>query len=90
MVMGLNGLFKKIAGSATNLYVHYWAGYDSYADTGEDTQSKMMIGPTWNLADNKINLGAFYEMETLQGDYKTATAGAKDPSTMYVKMAAKF
>lgn len=90
MVMGVNGLFKKIAGTSTNLYAHYLTGYDKYADTLEDTQSKMMIGPTWAAADGKIDWGVFYEMETLQGEYKTAVAGSKDPSAAYLKFAAKF
>ena len=88
--MGLNGTFKKLGGSSTNLYVDYRFGYDSYADTLEDTQSKMMIGPTWGLADGKMNLGVFYQMETFQGDYKTAFPLAKDPSNLFVKLAAKF
>lgn len=92
-VMALTGVFKKVGGSSTNIYAHYWAGYDAYDATAgnfEDTQSKMMIGPTWTLAEGKINLGAFYEMETLQGDFKTANPTVKEPSAAYVKLAAKF
>jgi len=88
-VMGVNGLFKKLMGPA-NLYFHYWTGFDKYLDTGEATSAKMMIGPTWNLADNKINLGVFYQAESYQSDYKDANAALKEPSAMYVKMAARF
>ena len=90
MVMGINGTAKKVAGSDTNIYAHFWTGYDSYNDTLEETQSKMMIGPTWTLAEGKVNMGVFYQMETFQGDYKTANPTAKEPSNLYVKLAAKF
>lgn len=90
MAMGINGTAKKIAGSNTNIYAHFWTGYDSFADTGENTQAKMMIGPTWTLAEGKINMGVFYESESYQGDFKTANPTAKEPSNLYVKLAAKF
>ncbi|MEK6628370.1 MAG: hypothetical protein AABY53_07070 [Bdellovibrionota bacterium] len=89
-VIGINGVFKKVGGSSTNVYAHYWTGFDKFADTGEATSAKAMIGPTWNLADNKINLGLFYQAETFQDDYKTANPTVKEPSAMYVKIAAKF
>lgn len=88
--MGVNGLFKKIGGTSTNLFAHYWTGFDKFADTGEATSAKMMFGPTWNLADNKINLGLFHQSETFQADYKTANPTVKEPSAVYVKLAAKF
>ncbi len=95
--MGVMAKFKKVAGSNVNLYAHYWTGYDKYAAAtstsaanAEDTESKMMIGPIFGLAEGKIDLGIFYQMETFQGDYKTAVPTAKEPSAAYVKLAAKF
>lgn len=88
--MGVNGLFKKIGGTATNLYAHYWTGFDKYEDTGEATSAKAMVGPTWNLADNKINFGVFYQMESYQSAYKDANPSLKEPTAAYVKFAAKF
>lgn len=88
--MGLNGLFKNLAGSSTNLYAHYWAGFDKFEDTGEDTASKLMVGPAWKMADKKIDFGVFYEMETFQSAYKDANPAAKNPSAAYLKLAAKF
>lgn len=90
MGMSLTGTVKNIAGSGTNLYVDFRGGFDKYADTGENTETKVLVGPTWKFADNKINLGVFYQMETFQADYKTANPTAKDPSYAHVKMSARF
>lgn len=88
-VMGLTTMFKKIAGSKYNLYAHYWTGYDKYEDTSEDTASKYLIGPNFELAD-KLNMGVFYGATMYQSAYKDANPTLKDPTEISVKLAAKF
>ena len=92
--MGLAANWKKLGGSQYNLYTSYTAGYDAYADAGGGTaekfSSKMKIGPNWALADGKLNMGVFYDMETFNSDYKTATPNDKEGNILTVQLAAKF
>lgn len=90
MVMGANAGFKKVGGSTVNLFVQYWTGYDRFADTGEETESKYLVGPYWYLAGDILKMGIFYESEQFQADYKTANPAKVEPNTTYLKMAAKF
>lgn len=91
--MGLAANWKKLGGTKYNLYTSYTTGYDKHADAGGGTaekfSSKMKIGPNWALAD-KLNMGVFYDMETFQGDYKTATPNDKEGNILTVQLAAKF
>lgn len=87
-VMGLYVTAK--ATETMNIYAHYFGGYEAYKDTGETKGSKLMVGPSWKLDGDKLNLGVFYEAIGYQADAKSNDATLKDYANYYIKMAAKF